>query len=82
MLAQRQLIEHYLADEQSRQKYQTPAGKLGVLSALLAARVFKAEQTYQLQFAACRLARATRAQIVGDEGEKYPLLPGARGSRV
>ena len=32
-----------------------------------------------LAIAACRVAQATHAHIIGDEGEMYPLLPGARG---
>ena len=47
--AQRTLIEKYLADEQSRQKYQTPAGKLGTLRALLKSKAFRRDQTYELQ---------------------------------
>lgn len=49
MAAQRQLIERYLADELSRQKYKTPAGKLGTLRAMLAASIFDATQTHELQ---------------------------------
>ena len=48
-LAQRRsLIELYLADN-SRQKYQTSAGKLGLLRALLTKQVFSPNQTYELQ---------------------------------
>lgn len=39
------------------------------------------EPGHPVAIAACRLAKATHAQIVGDEGERYPLLPGARGSQ-
>lgn len=39
------------------------------------------EPGHPVALAACRLAQATRAQIVGDEGELYPLMPGARGSK-
>jgi hypothetical protein len=46
---QRAVIEHYLGDDDSRTKYQTPAGKLGLLRALLAQQVFKPTQTYELQ---------------------------------
>ncbi|WP_019142886.1 DUF3806 domain-containing protein [Noviherbaspirillum massiliense] len=46
---QRAVVEHYLADEESRKRYQTAAGKLGTLRALLEARVFKPEQSYELQ---------------------------------
>ena len=38
-------------------------------------------QVIPVAIAACRLAKATHAKIVGDEGEEYPLLPGAEGAR-
>lgn len=40
------------------------------------------EPEHPVGVAACRLAQATHSQIVGDEGETYPLLPGARGSKT
>lgn len=46
---QRALIEAYLADDSSREKYKTTAGKLGLLRALLEAQVFAANQTFELQ---------------------------------
>lgn len=46
---QRAVVERYLADDDSRTKYQTPAGKLGLLRALLAQNVFQSTQTYELQ---------------------------------
>jgi hypothetical protein len=46
---QRAVVEKYLGDENSRTKYQTTAGKLGTIRAILNAKVFKADQTYQLQ---------------------------------
>ena len=45
---QRQVIERYLAPE-SKPNYQTPAGKLGLLRALLDQGVFSPSQTYELQ---------------------------------
>jgi hypothetical protein len=45
---QRQLVEKYLADE-SREKFKTPAGKLGTIRAFLAGNVFASTQTYELQ---------------------------------
>lgn len=36
------------------------------------------EPEHPVAIAACRLAQATHAQIVGDEGEKYPLQPGSK----
>jgi hypothetical protein len=46
---QRAVVEKYLADEASRQKYQTAAGKLGLIRAVLSAKVFKPTQIYELQ---------------------------------
>lgn len=46
---QRAVVEAYLGDEDSKQKYQETAGKLGLLRALLEQKVFKADQTYELQ---------------------------------
>lgn len=37
---QRAVVEKYLADETSRQKYQTAVGKLGLIRAVLNANVF------------------------------------------
>jgi len=50
LLNQRGVIERYLGDgESNHQKYQTAAGKLGLLRALLDADVFSPSQTYELQ---------------------------------
>jgi len=47
---QRGVIEHYLGgDAANLQKYQTVAGKLGLLRALLERNVFQPAQTYELQ---------------------------------
>ena len=46
---QRAVVEKCLADETSRQKYETAAGKLGTIRAILNADVFKPNQTYALQ---------------------------------
>jgi len=46
---QRSLIESYLADDESRRKYQTSAGKLGLIQTLIDNKVFTAIQTYELQ---------------------------------
>ncbi len=45
---QRRLVEKYVPDD-SREKFNTAAGKLGAIRALLAGKVFAATQTYQLQ---------------------------------
>jgi|SRR5215510_7547228 len=46
---QRAVVEKYLGNEQSKEKYKTAAGKLGLLRALIEQRVFKPTQTYELQ---------------------------------
>jgi hypothetical protein len=48
LVAQRQVIERYLAP-QSKAHYETSAGKLGLLRALLEQRIFTAAQTCELQ---------------------------------
>jgi hypothetical protein len=45
---QRAVVTRYL-DNAGLEKYQTAPGKLGTLRALLEARVFRADQTYELQ---------------------------------
>ena len=46
--AQRAVVKRYLS-EASLKKFETPAGKLGTLRALLKASVFSPDQTYELQ---------------------------------
>lgn len=46
---QRAVIERFLADDDSRQKYKKAVGKLGTLRGLLALNKFKPDQTYELQ---------------------------------
>lgn len=47
---QRGVIEHFWGDANSnREKYTTAAGKLGLLRAVLDAKVFRPDQTYELQ---------------------------------
>jgi hypothetical protein len=47
---QRAVIERYLGEDAGNlQKYQTAAGKLGLLRALLDQKVFQPSQTYELQ---------------------------------
>ena len=45
---QRTVVTRYL-DDAGLQKFQTPAGKLGTLRALLEAKTFRSDQTYELQ---------------------------------
>jgi hypothetical protein len=46
---QRAVVEAYLGNEDSKRKYQTAAGKLGTIRAVLQAGIFKRDQTYELQ---------------------------------
>lgn len=46
---QRAVVERYLGDQDSKQKYRTAAGKLGTIRAILQGGAFKPEQTYELQ---------------------------------
>ena len=46
---QRSIVEKYLSKEDLESKYQTAAGKLGTLRALLEANTFSSTQTYELQ---------------------------------
>jgi hypothetical protein len=46
---QRAVVEKLMADQSSRQNYQTAAGKLGTIRAILDAGTFKPDQTYELQ---------------------------------
>jgi Domain of unknown function (DUF3806) len=46
---QRAVVERYLDNEDSKQKYKTAAGKLGTLRAILQGDVFKRDQIHELQ---------------------------------
>lgn len=46
---QRSFIQGFLADDNSRTNYLTAAGKLGLLRALLEAKAFQPNQTWELQ---------------------------------
>ena len=47
---QRGVVERFLGDDaDNHRKYETAAGKLGAIRALLDAGVFRADQTYELQ---------------------------------
>jgi hypothetical protein len=46
---QRAVVERYLGNEGSKEKYKTAAGKLGTIRAILQGEVFKADQKYELQ---------------------------------
>lgn len=50
LAAQRAVVERYLGnDPQNLENYATPAGKLGLLRAILEARLFGPTHTYELQ---------------------------------
>src|SRR5262249_1964061 len=46
---QRAVIERYLGNEDSKEKYKTAAGKLGTIRAILQGNVLKPDQKYELQ---------------------------------
>ncbi len=46
---QRAVVEKYLGNEDSKQKYKTAPGKLGTIRTVLQAGIFTKEQTYELQ---------------------------------
>ena len=76
---QRAFIESYLSDE-SRANYQTAAGKLGLLRALLQAQVFRPDQTWNLQSMGIVLGDALAQELglrwvmVEDEYGRDPAL--------
>jgi len=46
---QRAVVEKYLGNEDSKEKYKTAAGKLGTIRAIVQGDVFKPDQKYELQ---------------------------------
>jgi hypothetical protein len=46
---QRAVVERYLGNEDSKEKYKTAAGKLGTIRAILQGHVFNPDQKYELQ---------------------------------
>jgi hypothetical protein len=76
---QRAFIEGYLADA-SRDAYATAAGKLGLLRALLEAKVFRPDQTWELQSMGIVLGDALAQELglrwvmVQDEYGRDPAL--------
>ena len=76
LATQRAVVEHYLGDdERSRENYRSAAGKLGLLRALLEQRVFKAEQTYELQCMGIVLGDA----FVQELGMDWVMVDDAQG---
>ena len=47
--AQRAFVERYIGDDATRDNYKKPAGKLGMLRALLNAKGVRPDQTWELQ---------------------------------
>lgn len=72
---QRAVVEKYLADESSRAKYKTAAGKLGTIRAILDGNVFKPDQTYKLQCLGVVLGDA----FVLDLGMEWVMVEDAHG---
>jgi hypothetical protein len=72
---QRAVVEKYLANDDSREKYTTPAGKLGTIRAILAAKVFAPTQTYELQSLGVVLGDA----LVLREGMEWVIVADSLG---
>ena len=72
---QRAVVEGYLADDASRAKYKTAAGKLGTLRAILDGNVFDAKQTHELQCLGIVLGDA----FVLDLGMEWVMVEDAHG---
>ena len=68
-------MEKYLADESSRAKYKTAAGKLGTIRAIFYGNVFKPDQTYKLQ----RLGVVLGDAFVLDLGMEWVMVEDAHG---
>ena len=77
---QRAVVERYLGNEDSKQKYKTAAGKLGTIRAILQGGVFKREQTYELQCLGIVLGDALVQELgmewimVEDENGRDPAI--------
>lgn len=84
---QRAVVERYLGNEDSKQKYKTAAGKLGTIRAILQGGVFNREQTYELQCLGIVLGDAFVQELgmewimVEDEYGRDPAvrMPGTSG---
>jgi hypothetical protein len=72
---QRAVVEKYLSTEDLRGKYLTPAGKLGTLRAILEARAFTSQQTYELQSMGVVLGDV----FVQDMGFKWVIVQDSLG---
>jgi len=75
--AQRRRIEALLEGNSDAQaKYQTSAGKLGVIRAVLEAKAFRAEQTFELQGLGIILGDALAKEL----GMKWMMVEDAHGT--
>jgi hypothetical protein len=72
---QRAIVEKYLADDSLRANYQTAAGKLGTIRAVLDGNVFKPNQTYELQCLGIVLGDAFALQL----GMEWVMVEDAQG---
>jgi hypothetical protein len=77
---QRAVVEKFLTDEFSRQKYRTAAGKLGTIRTILQAHAFKPNQTCELQCLGIVLGDAFVQELkmewvmVEDDGGRDPSV--------
>lgn len=72
---QRAVVEKYLSKEDLHGKYLTAAGKLGTLRAILQAKIFTVEQTYELQSMGIVLGDV----FVQDMGFKWVIVQDSLG---
>jgi len=73
---QREVIARFLADDESRAKYESVAGKLGTLRALLERKKFQPTQTYELQCMGVVLGDA----FVQEMGMEWVMVEDERGA--
>lgn len=73
---QRSVITKFLADDDSRSKFQSAAGKLGTLRALLDQKAFQPTQTYELQCMGVVLGDA----FVQEMGMEWVIVEDKHGS--
>jgi hypothetical protein len=72
---QRAVVEVYLGNEDSKEKYKTAAGKLGTIRAILQGNVFRPNQKYELQCLGIVLGDA----FVQDMGMEWIMVEDEHG---
>ena len=72
---QRAVVERYLGDEDSREKYKTTVGKVGTIHAILQGHVFKPEETHELQCLGIVLGDA----FVQEKGMEWVIVEDEHG---